>query len=149
MKFDLRIIDLVTREEETYGEGLFDYEWQEFHEYDYPLAKIVDEGYYDVALCPNEADVKPGEDIYVVYVSYDTGDSFGREYNRRIYLWAFSDYERAQRLTTALTKDGEENPDYDFDHKPMMFEDVPIATNDWKGHFENFNFAGIELVRVE
>jgi hypothetical protein len=150
MNFVLDYKDLGGREVNHHGDGDYDYDWTEDHDYHYYGASIVEgDGYSDVSLFPGEAEVELGDDIHIVYVSYDDGDSFGREYDRRVHLWAFSDRKRAYQLAEAIAADAEANPDYDFDHKPLMFEDVPISTNEWKGHFERFNRADVETVTVK
>jgi hypothetical protein len=103
MNFNLKISDHGSRDE-RHSEDRWDYDWSEDHSYDYDCATIVTEGYSDVSLFPGEAAVKPGDDIYIVYVSYDTGDSFGREYGRREHLWAFSDPYRARGLAAARSQ---------------------------------------------
>lgn len=148
MKFELDMRDYGGRDVNEYGEDVFDYEWSEHHSYDYQGVRIVKEGYSDVDLFPGETEVEPGDEIFVVYVSYDSGDSFGREYGRRVHLWAFSDRKRAYRLAEAITEDAREKPDYDFDHNPLEFEGVPISVNEWKGYFESFICADVERLIV-
>jgi hypothetical protein len=147
MNFYLDIKDHGHRDSH-HGADKWDYSWSEDHDYTYGRATIVEKGYSDVTLFPGEAEVEVGDDIHVVYVSYDTGDSFGREYGCRTHLWAFSDRRRAYRLVETVREDAEAEPDYDFDHKPLMFDDVPISTNDWKGYFERFNHADVETICV-
>jgi len=148
MKFDLDYSDYGYRDEDRNSNDEYDYSWSQDHCYVYECAYIVENGYTEVDLFPNEAEVEPGDDIHIVYVSYDTGDSFGRESGRRVHLWAFSDRKRAHQLADALTNDARANPDYDFDHKPFEFEGVPISTNEWKGYFEQFICADVETVLV-
>ncbi len=148
MKFDLNYQDYSDREVEQHSEDAYDYSWSEDHTYVYNYATVVTEGYSDVDLFPGEAEVRRGDDIYVVYVAYNTGDSFGRSQGYRVHLWAFSDRDRARSLVKLLEADAVANPDYDFDHKPVEFEGVPISTNDWKGYFEQFIAADIETVTV-
>ena len=150
MNFDIDYKDYGGRIVDRYGTDDYDYEWTEYHSYSYHGASIVKSGgYSDVSLFPGEAEVGIGDEIHIVYVSYNSGDSFGREYDRRVHLWAFSDRKRAYQLAEAITIDAETNPDYDFDHKPLIFEDVPISTNEWKGHFEWFNRAEVETLVVK
>lgn len=147
MNFNLVYRDYGSRDVEQ-GDDEWDYEWTEDHSYDYEHAVIVTSGYCEVSLFPGEEEVKKGDDLHVVYVSYDSGDSFGREYGRRTHLWAFKDKARAMRLADEIAKDARANPDYDFDNEPMTFEGVPINTNEWKGYFEHFVRSDIETVTV-
>jgi len=148
MNFEIECRDYGHRNEE-HGEDRWDYDWEERHAYFYGDAHIVDKGYTDVGLFPGEREPGQNDTIYVVYVEYDTGDSFGREYGRREHLWAFTDADRASRLCELIMNDAESYPDYDFDHKPLMFEGVPTSTNTWKGYFEQFNYADLEPLEVK
>ncbi len=148
MNFNLDYRDYGRRDEER-GDGEWDYSWSEDHDYHYNGAHIVEEGYSDVGLFPGEHEPRLGDRIFVVYVSYDSGDSFGNERGRRVHLWAFTDAERAARLCDLVTLDAETTPDYDYDHKPLMFEGVPISVNEWKGYFEHFNHADYESLEIK
>jgi hypothetical protein len=147
MKFAVDIQETVYRNEDQHGDGEWDYSWTDDHNFSYNRARIVDTG-SNVDLFPGEAEVAAGNDIYVVYVSYDTGDSFGNSRGERVHLWAFSDKARAHRLCHAIEVDATASPDYDYDHKPLTFDDVPIPCNTWKGYFENFNGAEVETIAV-
>lgn len=147
MKFQVDISDYGHREVEQ-GEGEWDYSWRADHDYSYGKARIVTDGYADMDLFPGEAEVEPGDDIHIVYVAYSTGDSFGNEDGVREHLWAFSDRKRALDLADAVSEDAEANPEYDFEHQPLMFNSVPIATNTWKGYFERFTEADVVSVTV-
>lgn len=149
MKFNIDYRDYGRRDEERYSEDAYDYSWSEDHSYDYNSMTIVTDGYSDVALFPGEAEPKRGDTVHLVYVSYDSGDSFGREYGRHVQLWVFTNYERARALCDFIELDAKTAPDYDFDHKPQEFEGVPIATNEWKGYFEHFNCADTESVMIK
>lgn len=150
MKFDLVYEDLVDYDETRYSNDAYDYSWRKDHNYQYGSAVIVDgKDYSEIALFPGEAEVEIGDDIHVVYVSYNTGDSFGQAYGCREHLWAFSDKRAAYQLAERLEKDAADKPDYDFDNKPLTFKDVPISTNTWKGYFEHFNEADVVTVTVK
>lgn len=140
MNFKLYYKDYGHREMHQGPGGDYDYDWYEYHDYQYDCVTVTGEkGYYDVALFPGEIEPGYGDNVYVVYVSYNTGDSFGHEENARVHLWAFSDEDRAWRFSCAIKNDAEQNPNYDFKNKPFKFEGVPVNTNEWKGYFENFN----------
>lgn len=148
MNFNIDYKDYGRRTENRHNDYPYNYDWSENHSYDYKGAVIVKDGYSDIALFPGEADAEIGGDIYMVYVSYDSGDSCGNEYGKHVHLWAFTDRDRAYRLADALTADAEANPDYDFDNKPFEFEGVPISTNEWKGYFYHFGEAEVKTLVV-
>jgi hypothetical protein len=148
MNFELEYRDYSRRDEDR-GEDQYDYSWSESHDYQYYGARIVENSYSDVSLFPGEREPRLGEMIYVVYVSYDSGDSFGYARGCRVHLWAFTDAERASRLCDLIDLDVKTSPDYDYDNKPLDFEGVPIAVNTWKGHFEHFNCVDYESLEVK
>lgn len=148
MNFELDYCDHGHRVVTQHSDDKYDYSWSEDHSYEYSGAHIVTKG-HDVSLFPGETIVEPGDDIHVVYVSYGSGDSFGHESGRRTHLWAFSDRKRAYRLAEALCEDAAAEPDYDYNHTPLMFEGVPINTNEWNGYFESFNDADVVSLVVK
>jgi len=148
MKFSLNYSDHGSSYRDA-GTGNWDHSWEESHSYEYHSAEIVTGGYGEVDLFPGDAEVEVGDEIYMVYVSYGTGDSFGHASGCHEHLWAFSDRKRAYRLAEVLEEDAKVNPDYDYDHKPLEFEGVPINTNSWKGYFERFEEAGVEHLIVK
>jgi hypothetical protein len=143
MNFNLNILDHGYHDEHQYGDGKYEYEWSKVHNYEYVDASIVTNGYSEVSLFPGEQSVKIGDRIHVVYVSYDTGDSFGRESDARVHLWAFSDPKRAERLAQCICTDAQANTEYDFDENDLVFDGVDIATYTWKGYFETFITADV------
>ena len=148
MQFNINVSDHGRREQDD-GDGTpYNHTWSEDHDYDYKSATISDSKRFDVAMFPNEAPVEVGDSIHVVIVSYSTGDSFGQEQGRHVQLWAFSNKDTAQQLVDAVDADADVSPDYDFDANPMEFMGVPICTNEWKGYFETFSYAGIETLFV-
>jgi hypothetical protein len=149
MKFRINTEDLVDRDEVRHGTDQYDYSWREDHHYSYNGAVIVvDSTYGDIELFPREEEVGAGDEIHVVYVEYDTGDSFGISRGNRSHLWAFADKTRAQALVDAIQADHATNPDYDFDNGPMKFDGVPINCNEWKGYFEHLRRVAIETIVV-
>jgi hypothetical protein len=149
MKFDIDIKNFGSRNETRHSDDQYDYSWREDNDYSYGTARIIKDGRYGtVDLFPGEAEVQAGDEIYVVHVSYDSGDSFGNSSNNRTHLWAFSDKARAERLCLAIDVDATADPDYDFDNKPLTFDDVPICCNEWKGYFENFQAASVETIFI-
>jgi hypothetical protein len=149
MKFDVDIKNFGSRDETRHSDDPYDYSWRQDNDYSYGTARIIkDARYGTVDLFPGEPEVQAGDEIYVVHVSYESGDSFGRSSNNRLHLWAFSNKARAERLCLDIDVDATANPDYDFDNKPLTFDDVPVACNEWKGYFENFTGASYETIVI-
>lgn len=149
MKFKLCYRDHGHRDVSQGPGGDYDYSWYEYHEYSYHGLTVVKDGYSDVSLFPGEVEPQFGDSVYVVYVAYSTGDSFGHEEGVREHLWAFTDQDRATRFCTVITNDAKEAPDYDYEGKPLNFEGVPVNTNTWKGYFEHFRVCDFETLTLE
>lgn len=131
------------RSGEEYGD------WSESNDIDYKDAKVSDLGYGDVALFPNQREPKRGEDIFVVGVSYSSGDSFGHGTGYHELLWAFTDGDLAFKLSDLLKKDSEDNPDYNYKSgNYVMFEGVKVGTSTWKGYFESLERVFVERLMV-
>lgn len=129
---------------EEYGD------WSESNSIDYIHAEISDSGYGNVALFPNQKEPKRGEDIFVVGVSYSSGDSFGHGSGYHELLWAFTDGDLAFKLQDLLEKDNEKNPDYNFkDGNYVFFEGTKVITSTWKGYFEHLEHVFVERLMVK
>lgn len=91
-------------------------------------------------------EIEAGEPVFVLYMVYDTGDTFGRATGKGEVLWAFKD---AKTATEALARWREENDKRDPDYY-VTFEDetgrVVQLSNPAAGYFENLGY--IELVTV-
>lgn len=116
---------------------------------------VSDNAYFDDAVDFNP---KAGSYYTLVYVKYDTGDSFGRDYGRHEVVGVFDRDEDADRVVKAIQEDiqrhqaryyeGKE-PEYSLDVTLSNGKTLTIHTGTWKGHFENFNdviAGGIECL---
>ena len=148
MKFNVDIKNFGSRDEDRHSDDPYDYSWSEDSDYSYGTARIIkDDRYGTVDLFPGEAEVQADDEIHVVHVSYDSGDSFGNSSNNRTHLWAFSAKARAQRLCQAIDVDAAAGPE-GFDNKPLTFDDVPVCCNEWKGYFETYRGAAVETIVI-
>ena len=93
-------------------------------------------------------DVKAGEPVFVLYMTYDTGDSFGRAYGKGEVLWVFKD---AQVATEAMKRWKEENdkrdPDFSVDFLDEEGEWVKMS-NPAAGYFENVGYIELSTFLV-
>ena len=89
-------------------------------------------------------DVKAGDPVFVLYMTYSTGDSFGRAEGRGEVLWAFKD---AKTATEAMKRWKEENDKRDPEFSVKFEDDVGRViqlSNPAAGYFENMGY--LELV---
>lgn len=131
------------------GEG--DYpDWSEDTITRLNYATPIPEGYWDVALFPNEVDPKLGDNIFVVWVEYSSGDSFGSSSGNVEFLWAFTDAEKAYKLKELIYKDYRDDSYYNFKSgNNFNFYGVNIYTGTWKGYFESLQTVRVDRLEVK
>lgn len=95
-------------------------------------------------------DVNAGDTVHIVYVEYDTGDTFGRDSGQVIILDVFRDFTKAQDLVNRIYGDSKSNREFSFDNDGNYIEvnGKSYYTGTWKGYFESFTSCNIETVMV-
>ena len=115
----------------------------------------VTDGYFDLTV-PFE--VKEGHQYYLVYVIYDTGDSFGRDDGQITFLDLFESREKAEALADAVSADyrgqssffgkGGKNVSHQVKYVREDGTECTCYTGTWKGYFENYCGVSVEQVSV-
>ncbi len=110
----------------------------------------IEKHYGDIT---SELDIKPGEEVYVVWVEYDTGDSFGyATCGSSDSVAVFKNYEAAEDFKKHIESE-KYTPDPD---KKYMYMNVYEALDgqkvhfygSWQGYFERLAEVHIEHTRV-
>jgi len=84
------------------------------------------------------------EYVYVIYMIYDTGDSFGRSYGKIDILHATASEANAD----ALAKQVSENPsEYTIKFNDDFERDISIY-NSGSGYFERIQYVGVESFAI-
>lgn len=100
-------------------------------------------------------DVKPGDIVFMVWVQYSTGNSFGRsdgEYHE-VVGW-YQNAEDAYKCRDAIDGDARKPYEYGQDGNKVgvpTFDGKgtrPLYTGSWKGYFESLDHVSIETLRV-
>ena len=91
---------------------------------------------------------QPNKEYYLVYVDYDTGDSFSVSRGERFYVQLYENKEKAQRLcekirTFNYLNRGQTNLEVEFNCSKTYQIYCP-----WIGYFEHFNYVDIEVVKM-
>lgn len=121
--------------------------------------KIIkgDERHYvsDTELVP--ASVQVGDTIFMVWVQYSTGDSFGYDsgYSHEI-IGLYKDSKLANQAAEAIREDNRDKPDYSFNdggNQVMVptfdgTSERPQRTGGWKGYFEGLDFVEVSSLTV-
>lgn len=93
-------------------------------------------------------EVTAGEPVFVLYMTYDTGDSFGRAYGKGEVIWVFKD---ANVATEAMKRWKDENdkrdPDFSVDFLDEAGEWVKMS-NPAAGYFENMGYLELSTFLV-
>lgn len=117
------------------------------------VAASIANRYYDIK---TEQDIQPGDKVYVVWVNYDTGSTFGRACNQFYLCDVFTDPREAEFLRHEIlvnskkaNKFGGPNERRDLHISYYNNEKAKeLYTGTWKGYFESFNYADITEVMV-
>jgi hypothetical protein len=110
------------------------------------FAPVDDKDYYDFIL----DDYDPTEDkaYYLIYVLYDTGDSFHREDNVICLVECVGDRHTAETIAKAINKDA-----LNGGMGPIVLtidgKKYSIGCSEWKGYFEHFRSANVERIQRE
>lgn len=95
-----------------------------------------------------DIEVNAGEPVFVLYMTYSTGDTFGRASGKGEVLWVFKDADTAK---AALDLWKEENDKRDPEYS-VKFEDdtgrVIQLSNPASGYFENLGYLDLQTFLV-
>lgn len=88
-----------------------------------------------------------GDFVYLVAVTYGSGDSFGYSEGNEEVLGIYKDEETAKRLVGCIKNDLEEPSSYGS--KGPFHEFPDVRTYIWKGYFESFEACTIHKLEVK
>lgn len=95
-----------------------------------------------------------GKDYYLVYVLYDTGDSFHREENCMCLVSFLPDLEDAKAILDAIEKDHRDykkTQTHEYKpidvHLPKANRIEQVSTGTWTGYFEHIRSVNIQPLR--
>lgn len=106
--------------------------WWETNDRTYHYAYISDREY---GSHPIDFPVNVGDTVYLLYVTYSAGDSFGNSTGNVEEVWVFNDADSAEKARLIIEKDYETNKD-NFNNLYIGLS-RPIYTGTWKGYFES------------
>lgn len=133
VNFNHRMIS--KRENVRYGS------WFENHSYEYKHLSLFVNGWYEQERVTVDFKPEPGKSYYVVYIDYDTGDSFGTAYNNNDILGVYDEniiYEIENKLKNAVA-----TKKYDV----SITNGESFNLQSYAGYFERIN--GIHVVKLE
>lgn len=93
-------------------------------------------------------DVKAGEPVFVLYMTYDTGDTFGRATGRGEIIWVFKDAGLAMAAKAKWEAENEKrDPEFSIEFEADGGIDVRQG-NPAAGYFENMGFIEVATFLV-
>ena len=93
-------------------------------------------------------DVKPGEAVFVLYMIYSTGDTFGRAEGCGEVLWVFKDPDTAREALRLWREENDKrDPEYSVKFKDETGRVIQLS-NPGAGYFENVSTIDLETFLV-
>lgn len=84
------------------------------------------------------------EKVFVVYMIYDTGDSFGRAYGKISIMHCTASEEAADKLAKYITEHGDE---YTIKYTDDFGREISLY-NSGAGYFEHIQYVGVEAFTI-
>lgn len=104
-------------------------------------------GQYDKYSLP---DVKMGDMVYVLSMTYSSGDSFGSSYGNGEVLWVFKDPALAMRAKQTYDKVNREDNSHEFSIDIETDDGTKFKmSNPAAGYFENMGSCDVAIFLVE
>jgi hypothetical protein len=133
---------------DSYRSGEMYGEWRESYDFSVRRVSLTSSGDYYEEKLGCLVDVKAGEPVFVLYITYDTGDSFGRARGVGEIIWVFKDAALAMKAKQQYEEENEKcNPafsiEFEVDGREKLKQSNPAA-----GYFENFGYAHVETFLV-
>jgi hypothetical protein len=130
------------RSEEMYGD------WREEYDFNVTGVSLTSRDRWGEEKLGCLVDVKAGEPVFVLYITYDTGDSFGRARGVGEIIWVFKDATLAMKAKVKYEEENSKsNPEFtitfEVDGGETLSQSNPAA-----GYFENFGYASVETFLV-
>ena len=93
-------------------------------------------------------DVKAGEPVFVLYMTYDTGDSFGRATGKGEVIWVFKDPMLAMKAKQQWQEENDKrDPEFSITFEVDGGETV-TQSNPAAGYFENVGYIDVATFLV-
>ena len=137
------------RSDEVYGD------WEERYTNSFKKVTLVNDNWSPDVTALH--DFKAGDLVYLVWLEYSSGDSFGNSDRGNVESIAlFKNKEDAEKLKEALeNRDKEHDPNvgynerYSFEFQSSEGEQIKYSYCPWKGYFENLDDVHIEECLIE
>ncbi len=117
--------------------------------------KVTEDEYFDLEVNDDFLNKR----VYLLYILYSKGDSFGTSTGNIEYIDVFENYDKALEVKKIIEEDYKRNPNYDFepdgkDLKSLFYtkengNKAKIPTCIYKGYFEDIESVNIEKITIK
>lgn len=104
-----------------------------------------DQSYHSM---PMDFKVDKGDDVFIVWAEYTTGDSFGRDGGNVELVLAFESYDKAEMCEKKIKEHYNNGDSYTLDLKSSSGKDISFFVP-WKGYFESLDCVNIDKIMVQ
>ena len=127
---------------EQYGE------WRQSYDFSVEGVSLTSRDRYDEEKLGCLVDVKAGEPVFVLYMTYDTGDSFGHATGKGEVIWVFKDAGLAMAAKAKWEAENQKrDPEFSIEFEVDGNIDVR-QSNPAAGYFENIGHVSVETFLV-
>jgi len=122
--------------------------WRESYDFRVTGVSLTSRNRYDEEKLGCLVDVKAGEPVFVLYMTYSTGDSFGRADGKGEVIWVFKDSALAMKAKSKWEaendkRDPEFTIEFEVDGGQTVRQSNPAA-----GYFENVGTIDVDTFLV-
>ena len=122
--------------------------WSESYDFRVTGVSLTSKNRYDEERLGCLVEVKAGEPVFVLYMTYSTGDTFGRADGKGEVIWVFKDAALAMQAKALWEKENEKrDPEFSIEFEVDGGEKVK-QSNPAAGYFENVGYVDVSTFLV-
>lgn len=130
------------RSDEEYGD------WRENYNFGVEGVSLTSRNRYGEEKLGCLVDVKAGDVVFVLYMTYDTGDTFGTAKGQGEIIWVFKDANLAMKAKDLWTKENDKrDPEFSIEFEVDGGQKVKQC-NPAAGYFENVGYIDVATFLV-
>lgn len=123
-------------------------DWSESYDFRVKGVSLTSRNCYDEEKLGCLVDVKAGEPVFVLYMTYSTGDTFGRAEGKGEVIWVFKDPDLAMKAKSKFEEENNKrDPEFSVEFEADGNIDVR-QSNPAAGYFENVGYIDVETFLV-
>lgn len=122
--------------------------WSEEWDFDVTGVSLSSRDRYEEEKFTIDFDVKAGDPVFVLFMTYSTGDTFGRATGKGEVLWVFKDAELAKKAKDLWVEENEKrDPEFSIEFEVDGGKKVKLS-NPAAGYFENIGYLDLHTFLV-